>query len=87
MKPLIYPNDRYNGYVALTDGNGEYYVPEFSRETQGLSEKQAALKYAGAFLILASRLNGRGDVYHTTDIGDTTLVIGTPEGKTPRGGE
>jgi len=47
---LKYPNDRHNGYVLLTDGNGNLYVPDMD---------DSPLKYAGAFLVLASRINRR----------------------------
>jgi hypothetical protein len=51
---LRYPHDRVNGYVQLTDGNGNLYVPDRRPTSNG--QAADAMKYAGAFLILASRV-------------------------------
>lgn len=60
MRALKYPQDRYNGYVQLTDGNGCAFVPDWdltrTGESRG-SEAGDAMKYAGAFLVLANRMN------------------------------
>lgn len=53
---LKYPNDRYNGFVQLTDGKGNPYVPDFIRSYDCGAEAGNAMKYAGAFLVLANRL-------------------------------
>lgn len=52
---LPYPDDRVNGFVALTDGGGKMYVTDFSRSYDTGTEAGNAMKYAGAFLILAKR--------------------------------
>lgn len=54
---LKYPNDRYNGYVLLSDGDGNLFVPDFSRAQEGETELSSAIKYCGAFLVLAHRLD------------------------------
>jgi hypothetical protein len=55
---LQYPNDRHNGYVLLTnDGKGNMYVPEFTRCQKRGSVEGNAMEYAGAFLVLARRLD------------------------------
>lgn len=54
---LKYPHDRFNGFVQLTDGNGNAYVPAFSREHKGGSDVGNAMKYSGAFMVLARRMN------------------------------
>lgn len=53
---LKYPHDRVNGFVQLKDGDGKLFVPEFNRFSQDSNEGDA-MKYAGAFLILAKRLD------------------------------
>ena len=53
MLPLKYPFDRVNGFVQLTDGNGDIFVTDMQRTG---NEVYDALKYSGAFLILAHRL-------------------------------
>lgn len=55
MNMLKHPNDRHDGHVVLSDGNGELFVTEFNR----LSENHAltdALRYCRSFLILSRRL-------------------------------
>lgn len=56
MKSLQYPNDRVNGFVQLTDGNGNMYVPDFTRSYDRGSNEGNAMAYAGAFLQLAKRV-------------------------------
>jgi hypothetical protein len=61
MKPLKYPDDRlsYHGgsYVQLRDGDGNFFVPDFSRSSLGGSDVGDAMKYAGVFLVLSRRLD------------------------------
>ena len=52
---LTAPNDRYNGFVQLTDGNGNAYVADFVRAYDCGSDVGNAMKYAGAFMVLAKR--------------------------------
>lgn len=48
--------DRHNGFVMLTDdGKGNPYVPDFVRSYDTGTEAGNAMKYAGAFLVLANR--------------------------------
>lgn len=56
---LQYTNDRFNGYVLLTDGNGQSYIPDWdlNRDNSDRGSKEGdAMKYAGAFLQLSKRL-------------------------------
>ena len=53
---LKYPEDRFNGFVQLTDGNGEPYVADFVRSYDATSDAGNAMKFAGAWLILAKRI-------------------------------
>jgi hypothetical protein len=55
--PLKYPDDRHNGFVLLTDGNGTPYIPDFTSGYDFGSKTANALKYAGAFLKLAKKLH------------------------------
>jgi hypothetical protein len=57
MASLHYPQDRYNGFVQLTDGNGNAYVPDFRRSYNKGGEIADALEYSRAFLVLARRMN------------------------------
>jgi hypothetical protein len=57
---MKYPHDRVNGYVLLTDGNGNAYVPEWDLTRTGESRGNThgdAMKYAGACLQLARRVS------------------------------
>ena len=56
MKSLQYPQDRVNGFVQLKDGNGNMYVPDFTRSYNQGSNEGNAMAYAGAFLKLAKRV-------------------------------
>jgi hypothetical protein len=53
---LKYPYDRHNGYIQLTDGFGNAYVPDFPDDRDRGSEQGNAMKYAGAYLVLAKRI-------------------------------
>lgn len=48
---LKYPDDRANGYVLLTDGKGNLFIPEFTRI------QDSALGYCRAFMDLGRRLD------------------------------
>lgn len=55
---LKYPHDRHNGYVLLIDGSGNAYMPDWDLERTCESRGSVvgdAMKYAGAFLVLANR--------------------------------
>jgi hypothetical protein len=54
MTSLKYPHDRINGYVQLTDGNGNQYVVDKKRTGNDVLD---AINYSKAFLVLASRLD------------------------------
>ena len=56
---LPYPHDRHNGFAQVTDGNGHLFVPDFSRSYDRGSEAGNAMAYAGAFLVLAQRVNNQ----------------------------
>lgn len=56
MPSLQYPQDRYNGFVQLTDGKGNAYVADFRRSYNKGSEIADALEYCRAFLVLARRM-------------------------------
>lgn len=49
---LKFPHDRHKGYVALTDGEGNLFVPEFPRAGQ-----TSELAYCQAFMALGRRLD------------------------------
>lgn len=55
---LKYPMDRVSGYVQLSDGQGNQYIPEWdltcTGESRG-SDVGDAMNYCGAFLALARR--------------------------------
>ncbi len=52
---IHYPNDRFKGFVHLTDDNGNSYVPDFIRSYDTGCDAGNAMKYAGAFLVLSNR--------------------------------
>jgi hypothetical protein len=56
---LKYPHDRVPGYVLLTDGKGNPFVPD-RRPTGNIVAD--AMKYAGAFLALARRIAERNEI-------------------------
>lgn len=59
---LAYPHDRYNGFVHLTDGHGQSFVPDFTRSYDRGSNEGNTMAYAGAFMVLAKRLSeSKGD--------------------------
>ena len=57
---LVYPYDRHNGFVQLTDGNGLPYVFDCFYPDYG-SAAGHAMKFAGAFLVLSRRFNEATD--------------------------
>jgi hypothetical protein len=57
MASLHYPHDRYNGFVQLTDGNGNAYVADFRQSYTSGCEIADAIEYNKAFLVLAHRMN------------------------------
>jgi hypothetical protein len=59
---LQYPNDRHNGFVQLTDGTGNLYVPDFISSYDCGNDVGNAMKYAGAFLVLAQRQNNHKNI-------------------------
>jgi hypothetical protein len=59
MNSLKYPHDRFNGYVLLTDGDGQPFIPDWDLKrdnTDRGSEVGDAMKYTGAFLQISKRL-------------------------------
>jgi len=52
---LRFPEDRVNGFVMLTDGNGTLFVPDFTRTYDAGGSVINAAIYCRAFLILANR--------------------------------
>lgn len=46
-----HPNDRFNGFVLLRDGSGDFFVPSFPRAGQ------TDLAYCRAFLQLGRQLD------------------------------
>jgi hypothetical protein len=56
MTSLKYPHDRFNGFVQLTDGNGAPYVFDCPYPDYG-SKEGHAMKFSGAFLALANRMD------------------------------
>lgn len=72
---LTYPNDRHNDFVQLTDDNGTPFVPDFIRSYDTGCEAGNAMKFAGAFLLLAKRYNdSEGGAY------ERNSGIGTKKG-------
>lgn len=53
---LKFPNDRYNGFVALTGPNGLLFVPDFTRL------ERAPIEYCQAFMGICRALDqARGE--------------------------
>lgn len=54
---LKYPDDRFDGYVVLVDGNGDMFVPDFVKNYEPDTDAGNAIRYCRAFLTLAARHN------------------------------
>lgn len=50
---LKYPHDRFEGYVQLTDGKGDAFVPDMNHTGDTVVD---AINYCRAFLTLARKL-------------------------------
>lgn len=48
---LTYPHDRVNGFVLLSDGAGNLFVPDFTRLNR------LPIEYCQAFMTLARRMD------------------------------